>query len=529
MNPRCSEVTSLFSSLFDMRRKRALLDGFPVLLALQDLVDAYRDSRSALTMERERANITSCPHGVLAWRWFGTFSSTFSRANASSRKKRVLNRTLHINTWPLVLKSTPSSSESRHPSGWWTSTSQATPGSLNEYETNWRRYQRQQPDNNKVHLATKTGHQGHVHALPSWRDGPNSWAGGSDVPGMIDKEVVRALLERQDVNGLQLLLNRWRDFQSSPKREKEVSPQAETGQYGAHEQSTRVGYALLLQVRPHYARRRKLRYHRLPVCALCSRTGRSGSQCLGYALERRRGFGEGGLPGQTSNSPGGYAPGATYVTTTASSQPYTRPRVPRPVHVVSRFGPGLHAISVSDTSRESLTTMADLASSLRIQTESMCAMQLQMDDMLPPFVSNTSLPCPKPSVSAVKVAQIFDGRSVGADAPISNSAVSNSVRANGASKSARTERPRERSVRANGASARTERPRERSVRSNRASARTERLHERSVHTNEASARTERPLEPSVHTNRASARMKRPLERSVRSNEASARRKNKWYH
>jgi len=44
----CSKVASLFSSLFDIRRKCGLLDGFPVLLALQDLVGAYRDSRSAL-------------------------------------------------------------------------------------------------------------------------------------------------------------------------------------------------------------------------------------------------------------------------------------------------------------------------------------------------------------------------------------------------------------------------------------------------------------------------------------------------
>jgi len=76
----------------------------------------------------------------------------------------------------------------------------------------------------------------------------------------------------------------------------------------------------------------------------------------------------------------GTVPGATYVTT-SSSQPYTRPGVPRPVHVLSRFGPGLHAISVTDTSRESLTTIADLASSMRTQTESMSAMQLQMDHM----------------------------------------------------------------------------------------------------------------------------------------------------
>jgi len=41
------------------------------------LVDAYRNSRSALTMERERANITSWPHGgssvVLARKFFHDF------------------------------------------------------------------------------------------------------------------------------------------------------------------------------------------------------------------------------------------------------------------------------------------------------------------------------------------------------------------------------------------------------------------------------------------------------------------------
>jgi len=57
----CSEVASLFSSLFNGRRKRGLLDGFLVLLALQDLVDAYRDSRSAATMEQDKNNIKLWP------------------------------------------------------------------------------------------------------------------------------------------------------------------------------------------------------------------------------------------------------------------------------------------------------------------------------------------------------------------------------------------------------------------------------------------------------------------------------------
>jgi len=92
---------------------------------------------------------------------------------------------------------------------------QAPPGSLNDYETNWGRYTRQQPDNTKLHLGPKTGHQGHVHTLPSLRGGPNGWAGGPDVHGMVDKEVVRALLERQDINGLHLLLSRAPAFQEN--------------------------------------------------------------------------------------------------------------------------------------------------------------------------------------------------------------------------------------------------------------------------------------------------------------------------
>jgi len=54
----------------------------------------------------------------------------------------------------------------------------------------------------------KTGFQGHVHKLPSLRGGPNGWAGEPDVHGTVDKEVVRALLERQDINDLHLLVSR---------------------------------------------------------------------------------------------------------------------------------------------------------------------------------------------------------------------------------------------------------------------------------------------------------------------------------
>ena len=70
------------------------------------------------------------------------------------------------------------------------------------------RYERQQPDNTKRHLGMKTGLQGHVHALPSLRGGSNGWAGESDVHGMVDKEVVRALLERQDIDGCGRFLER---------------------------------------------------------------------------------------------------------------------------------------------------------------------------------------------------------------------------------------------------------------------------------------------------------------------------------
>jgi len=59
--------------------KRGLLDGFPVLLALQDLVDAYSNSRSALTMQQEKDNITSWPHSgsrvALARKFFHSFFS----------------------------------------------------------------------------------------------------------------------------------------------------------------------------------------------------------------------------------------------------------------------------------------------------------------------------------------------------------------------------------------------------------------------------------------------------------------------
>ena len=43
----------------------------------------------------------------------------------------------------------------------------------------------------------------------------NGWAGEPDVHGMVDKEEVRALLERQDINGLNLLLSRAPAFQQN--------------------------------------------------------------------------------------------------------------------------------------------------------------------------------------------------------------------------------------------------------------------------------------------------------------------------
>jgi len=110
----------------------------------------------------------------------------------------------------------------------------------------------------------------------------------------------------------------------------------------------------------------------------------------------------------------GTAPGTTYVTS-ASSQPYTCPGVPHPVHVLSSFGPGLHAISVPDTSRESLTTISDLASMMRTQTETMSATQLQMDDMSQTFRPQQllTMSVPKPSVSAAKMARIFNEEPMG--------------------------------------------------------------------------------------------------------------------
>jgi len=85
---------------------------------------------------------------------------------------------------------------------------QAPPGPINNYETNWEVYDHLQPEKTKNHLGMKTGLQGHVHKLPSLRGGSNGWADEPDFHGMVDKEVMWALLERQDIDGLLLLLSR---------------------------------------------------------------------------------------------------------------------------------------------------------------------------------------------------------------------------------------------------------------------------------------------------------------------------------
>ena len=69
----------------------------------------------------------------------------------------------------------------------------------------------------------------------------------------------------------------------------------------------------------------------------------------------------------------GTAPGATYVTS-MPSKPYIRPSVPRRLHALSgSLGPGLHVISVPDTSQASLMAISDLTSLVRIQSESIAA------------------------------------------------------------------------------------------------------------------------------------------------------------
>jgi len=89
----CSEVVSLFSSLFNNCQERGLLDGFLVLLSLQDLVDVYPDSRSALNIQREMYNIKLWSHGGSSVSLFGNSSKASSRAKNSLSKKRVMSWT----------------------------------------------------------------------------------------------------------------------------------------------------------------------------------------------------------------------------------------------------------------------------------------------------------------------------------------------------------------------------------------------------------------------------------------------------
>jgi len=416
----CPEVAALYSSLFKTRRKRGLLDGFPVLLALQDLVDAYRDSRSAATMERDKNNIKSWPEGgssvAMARQFFQEF---FAREQLTEQETRHEHDTAHryVATLPdqyskFVRQSAPSWVVAIH--------NGATPGSLNDYETNWGSYDRLQPADTKRHLGLKTGLQGRVHTLPSWREDTHQGAGVSAVHGMVDKEEVRALLERQDISGLHQLISRV-----------PALPQYQ------HEGMTLTDHDYALYRQQLGDRTPMASLHALPQrrCFRCDKLmlgvgGHGISDCkyppsvqelagLDRSIwdTRWEGAGPAGKEAFLAKEAGrqlGAVPGATYVTT-ASSHPYTRPGVPRPVHVISGYGPGLHAISVPDTSRESLLTIADLASSMRTQTASMSAMQLQMDGMLRTMRPEQllTMSVPKSSTSGARVAQIFDDAPVG--------------------------------------------------------------------------------------------------------------------
>jgi len=237
---------------------------------------------------------------------------------------------------------------------------------------------------------------------------------------MVHKEVVRAPFERQDIDGLHLLLSRSLALQQN-------QPEGLT--------STNHEWALHRQKLGDMVPMNTLHALVMRCCFRCDHPmhgegGHGITNCKhAPSVEEQAGldrsvwgtrWGGAGPSGKDAflakqlARQQGTALGATYVTT-ASSQPYTCPGVPRPVHVLSRFGPGLHAISVPDTSRELLTTVADLASSMRTQTKSMSAMQLQMDDILHTICPQQllTMSVPKPSVSAAKVAQIFDEALVG--------------------------------------------------------------------------------------------------------------------
>jgi len=136
----CAEVASVFSTLFEARWARGLLDGFPVLQALQDLVDAYRNSRSALTMRREMDNIKLLPHSsssVALARKF--FQDLFVRERLTEQETRHeldsanQYRATRADEYSKVVRaSAPALVLDIH--------SKAPPGSLNNYETNWEVY-----------------------------------------------------------------------------------------------------------------------------------------------------------------------------------------------------------------------------------------------------------------------------------------------------------------------------------------------------------------------------------------------------
>jgi len=192
---------------------------------------------------------------------------------------------------------------------------------------------------------------------------------------MVDKEVMRALFERQDVDGLHLLRSRSLALQQN-------RPEGLTS--NDHEWVLR--WQRLVGMVPMST----LNSLVLRCCFRCDHSmhgegGRGITDCKhAPSVQEQAGldrsvwgtrWGGAGPSGKDAflakqlAGQQGTAPGATYVTS-ASSQPYTRAGVPRPVHVLSSFGPGLHAISVPDTSRESLTKISDLASSMHTQTDS---------------------------------------------------------------------------------------------------------------------------------------------------------------
>jgi len=116
------------------------LDGFLVLQAIQDLVDGYRDSRSALTMQREMDNIKSWPHGgssvALALQLFEDLFAR-ERLTEQERHHELDSANQNVSTpaneyFKVVRASAPTWVLAIH--------SQAPLGSPNNYETNWEVY-----------------------------------------------------------------------------------------------------------------------------------------------------------------------------------------------------------------------------------------------------------------------------------------------------------------------------------------------------------------------------------------------------